>query len=139
MAGASDTAAHPQLVNEVRLVGRLAAAPQQRQLPSGDVLVTFRLVVPRADSGRRRGARPSPSVDTIDCACWGGNVRRVVSAWQQGEWVEVRGALWRRFWRGPHGPVSRCEVAVSQARRVRAGPPAGRVGLAAGERPDSGG
>ena len=31
--------------NEVRLAGRLAAAAEERALPSGDVLVSFRLVV----------------------------------------------------------------------------------------------
>ena len=41
-------------VNEVRLCGRLAAEPEERVLPSGDSLVTFRLVVARPAS-RRRG------------------------------------------------------------------------------------
>jgi single-strand DNA-binding protein len=118
MAGSSRTTADPEHVNEVRLIGRLAAPPEHRQLPSGDELVVFRVVVNRADSRRRRGARAGPSVDTIDCACWRGDVRRVVSGWHAGELVEVRGALWRRFWRGPLGPVSRCEVAVSKARRL---------------------
>jgi single-strand DNA-binding protein len=105
-------------VNEVRLVGRLAAAPEQRELPSGDVLVVFRVVVDREGTVDRRGARAGPSVDTIDCAGWRGDVRRTVSAWRAGDVVEVHGALRRRFWRGPHGPASRCEVAVSRARRV---------------------
>jgi len=118
MAGAQGAAADSQHANEVRLVGRLAAAPEQRQLPSGDVLVVFRVVVSRADVGGRRGARAGPSVDTIDCACWRGDVRRVVSGWHAGELVEVRGALWRRFWRGPTGPASRCEVVVLKARRL---------------------
>jgi len=118
MAGAQGAAADSQHANEVRLVGRLAAAPEQRQLPSGDVLVVFRVVVSRADVGGRRGARAGPSVDTIDCACWRGDVRRVVSGWHAGELVEVRGALWRRFWRGPAGPASRCEVVVLKARRL---------------------
>jgi len=105
-------------VNEVRLVGRLAAAPEQRGLPSGDVLVVFRVVVDRVEPADRRGARAGRSVDTIDCAGWRGDVRRVVSAWRPGDTVEVRGALQRRFWRGPYGPTSRYEVAVSKARRV---------------------
>jgi single-strand DNA-binding protein len=105
-------------VNDVRLVGVLAAAPEQRELPSGDLLVVFRVVVRRPDSADRRGGRAGPSVDTIDCAAWRGDVRRVVSTWGAGDVIEVRGALRRRFWRGPHGPASRCEVDVSKARRV---------------------
>ena len=42
----------PEHVNEVRLVGRLAVEPSRRELPSGDVLVSFRLVV---------GPQPGPS------------------------------------------------------------------------------
>jgi single-strand DNA-binding protein len=108
----------PEPVNEVRLVGVLAAEPQERELPSGDVLVAFRVVVRRQEPARRRDGRAGPSVDTIDCAGWRGDVRRVVSTWQAGDLVEIHGALRRRFWRSPQGPVSRCEVAVSKARRV---------------------
>jgi single-strand DNA-binding protein len=115
------SAAEPDVdgpVNEVRLVGVLAAAPEQRELPSGDLLVVFRVVVRRPDSADRRGRRAGPFVDTIDCAVWRGDVRRVLSTWGAGDVIEVHGALRRRFWRGPHGPASRCEVVVSKARRV---------------------
>jgi single-strand DNA-binding protein len=115
------SAAEPDVdgpVNEVRLVGVLAAVPEQRELPSGDLLVVFRVVVRRPDSADRRGRRAGPSVDTIDCAVWRGDVRRVLSTWGAGDVIEVHGALRRRFWRGPHGPASRCEVVVSKARRV---------------------
>ena len=37
-----------EAVNEVRLVGRVSQTPEERVLPSGDVLWTFRVVVPRA-------------------------------------------------------------------------------------------
>src|SRR6476619_2466891 len=43
-------------VNEVRLVGRVSQAPEERVLPSGDALWTFRLVVPRAGSRSRSQA-----------------------------------------------------------------------------------
>ena len=35
-------------VNTVRLVGRVSAAGEPRELPSGDVVVMLRVVVPRA-------------------------------------------------------------------------------------------
>ena len=107
--------------NEVHLVGRLAAEPLSRELPSGDVLVTFRLVVARERTTRGSSAR-SATVDTIDCAAWTKAAQRSLRTWEPGDIVEVRGALRRRFWRSPHGPSSRSEVEVSTARRAaRAG------------------
>ena len=47
-AQAERTAATSEAVNEVRLVGRISAAPVERTLPSGDTVWTFRIVVPRA-------------------------------------------------------------------------------------------
>jgi single-strand DNA-binding protein len=108
--------------NEVHLVGRLAADPVSRELPSGDLVVTFRLVVTR-DRARRGPSARAPSaraatVDTIDCAAWTKGAQRSVRAWTPGDVVEVQGALRRRFWRSPHGPSSRSEVEVSSARRA---------------------
>ena len=104
--------------NEVVLVGRLAATAQDRELPSGDVLTTWRVVVdrpsapPRADGGR------APTVDTLDCASFGKGVRRVVAGWAPGDVVQVEGALRRRFWRSAGGASSRCEVEVTRAKRL---------------------
>jgi single-strand DNA-binding protein len=103
--------------NEVHLVGRMAAPPVSRELPSGDLVVTFRLVVTRGRTTRTTAAR-SATVDTIDCAAWTKAAQRSVRAWVPGDIVEVRGALRRRFWRSPHGPSSRSEVEVSSARRA---------------------
>lgn len=115
-------AAAPAPCNEVRLVGRLAAEPEARELPSGDLVVTFRLVVARPPSVRR--AVRSPTVDTVDCTAWRRGVQRTVAAYAPGDVVEVNGSLRRRFWRGPSGPASRTEVEVTAARRrARADPP----------------
>jgi single-strand DNA-binding protein len=103
--------------NEVHLVGRLAAEPVSRELPSGDLVVTFRLIVTRDRTTRAAAAR-SATVDTIDCAAWTKAAQRSVRAWEPGDVVDVRGALRRRFWRSPHGPSSRSEVEVSSARRA---------------------
>ena len=72
---ASATVSAPPHVNEVHLVGRLAAEPARRELPSGDVLVSFRLVVSRPP-GRKRATERSPTVDTLDCAAWRRDVQR---------------------------------------------------------------
>ena len=90
----------PGHLNEVHLVGRLAIAPTTRELPSGDVLLSLRLVVGRV--GGRKGAPPrSPTVDTLDCAVWRADVRRRALSLQPGETIEIHGALRRRFWALP--------------------------------------
>lgn len=100
--------------NEVRLRGRMSAAAEARELPSGDVVVTFRIIVDRDDADRQR-----QRVDTIDCAAWTPRAQRSARSWQPGELVEVTGALRRRFRRAPTGATSRVEVEISRARRVR--------------------
>lgn len=107
--------------NEVHLVGRLSAEPTPRELPSGDVLVTFRLVVARPPAARRTGGGPSsrsPTVDTIDCSAWRKGVQRSLDKAAPGDVIEVEGALRRRFWRTGSGAASRSEVEVSRVRRL---------------------
>lgn len=102
-------------VNEVRLVGRISQQPEERVLPSGDSVWTFRIVVPRA-GGR---ARSRQTVDSLDCAVWTGRVRRSVAVWSVDDVVEVTGAMRRRFFRAGGAAVSRVEVEVSGGRVIR--------------------
>src|SRR5690349_4725871 len=105
-------AAEPATFSEVRIVGRLAAAADERELPSGTSLVSFRVVVDRPRPKRPAPPR-TPTVDTLDCVVRGaGLVRRTVLAWGGGDVVEIEGTLRRRFWRSPAGAVSRTEVEV---------------------------
>jgi single-strand DNA-binding protein len=101
--------------NEVRLVGRLSADPAERTMPSGDTLWTFRLVVERPEAGVRRGQQ----VDTLDCAVWGGRVKRSVPTWSQGDLVEVTGAIRRRFYAAGAAKLSRYQVEVGAGRVIR--------------------
>lgn len=116
---ASTTVSAPPHVNEVHLVGRLAVEPARRELPSGDVLVSFRLVVSRPP-GRKRATERSPSVDTLDCAAWRRDVQRSLARLQPGDVLEVHGSLRRRFWRVGPAAASRSEVEVTRVRRVAA-------------------
>ena len=117
-AGAERSESHEHQ-NEVHLVGRLAAAPVRRELPSGDVLVQFRLVVDRSGS-KRSTDRRTPTVDTLECSAWRKDVQRSLGSCEPGDIVEVHGALRRRFWRSPGGAASRSEVeAVRLRRRIR--------------------
>ena len=102
--------------NEVRLVGRVAAEPTERVLPSGDVLLQWRLVVERPP--RERGSSRT-SVDVVGCTAWRAGVRRSAGAWSPGDVVEVEGALRRRFWRGAGGGVGNSyEVEARAVRRL---------------------
>ena len=103
--------------NDVVLRGRLSAAAELRTLPSGDVLITFRLVVRRPEP-RTRGR----SVDVLSCITYDRALQRRVAAWQPGDVVEVEGDLQRRFWRTGAGTASVCEVNCRRGRKVpRAG------------------
>lgn len=101
-------------VNEVHLVGRVSGGPEERSLPSGDVLVTVRISVPRPPGTHGEG-RP----DVITCTGWSARVRRVMAGWIVGDMVELKGALRHRFFRTGVGTGSRTEVEVDRARKAR--------------------
>ena len=105
--------------NEVVLVGRVSGAPEERELPSGDVLVSLRLVVARPPQRRASPGRRTPTIDTVDCVVWSASGRRTTRSLADGDVVAVEGALRRRFWRGPTGATSRTEVEVTSVRRLR--------------------
>jgi single-strand DNA-binding protein len=112
----------PAMRNEVLLVGRVAAEAEERTLPSGTVLVTFRVIVDRPPAAKPAHPR-TPAVDTIDCVAGNATVRRAALGWLPGDVVEVTGSLRRRFWRAGTGAASRTEVEVAKARRLaRAAP-----------------
>jgi single-strand DNA-binding protein len=122
-------------INEVVLVGRVSAAPERRDLPSGDQLVTLRVVVDRppqkggrkgAQSGGQRGGQKEPTkraVDVIDVACWSKRTQRTASGLEADDDVRIEGSLRRRFFAAGGGRASRYEVEA--ARLVRVSRPAG--------------
>jgi single-strand DNA-binding protein len=122
---AATKSARPVVVeghNEVVLGGRVSGEPIVRVLPSGDELVSWRLVVGRDNRGVSPSGRQLPTVDTIDCVAFKAGVRRTAARWAGGEVIEVRGELRRRFWRGAQGAASRCEVEVLEIRKISAAP-----------------
>jgi single-strand DNA-binding protein len=104
-------------VNEVRLLGRLGAQPELRELPSGDTVWSLRIVVARpVPTGKER---PRQRVDSLECAVWSGRLKRQVERWGVGDVVEVTGAMRRRFFRAGGATVSRVEVELSGGRVIR--------------------
>ncbi len=108
--------APPDELNEVRLRGRLSTDPEERTLPSGDTVWTFRVVVARPP---REGETPRARVDALECAAWSPRVRRSVARWGAGDVVEVEGGLRRRFYKAGGATVSRVEVEVGRGRLIR--------------------
>jgi single-strand DNA-binding protein len=103
--------------NEVRLLGRLAADPQLRELPSGDTVWNLRVVVERPSvSGQER---PRQRVDSLECTVWGGRLKKQVEGWSAGDLVDVSGALRRRFFRAGGVTASRVEVELSRGKVIR--------------------
>jgi len=95
--------------NEVVLVGRVTSVPEERILPSGDSICSFRITVDR-DTG--------DGFDVVDCTAWTVRTRKSAASWQHHDIVEVTGALRRRFYRAGAGVSSACGVEVLRARRL---------------------
>jgi len=149
-------AAAEPATNEVLLVGRVSGTPEAREMPSGDEMVQFRVVIRRPPAKKRPG-RGTPAaddegsvtggtgtststgtskgtraqVDTIDVACWSASSRRAAHRFAAGDVVEVQGALRRRFYRAGAATVSRYEVEAVTVRR-HASDPTGRQGRSPG-------
>jgi single-strand DNA-binding protein len=111
--------------NEVTLVGRVSAPADEKTLPSGDVLLTWRVVVDRPSPRRAapEGTRLS-TVDAIDCVAWPAGIRRTAAGFGAGDVVRVEGSLRRRFWRTPAGLQSKYEVEVAATKRLTRAQPA---------------
>lgn len=108
-----------EALNEVRLVGRLAADPVRRELRSGGVLWTLQVSVARPAETDRDHGRPRKRADQLECAVWDPKVQRQVAKRHEGDLVEVRGALRRRFFQAAGSTASRVDVEVSGFRVVR--------------------
>ena len=99
--------------NEVFLEGRVSNVPVEKQLPSGDSVVEFRVVI-----DRRKPRSKRREVDTLDVAVWLAAPRKRALTLRVDDWVSVEGAVRRRFWKAPSGLASRWQVEASQLRRL---------------------
>ncbi|MEU4702648.1 single-stranded DNA-binding protein [Nonomuraea dietziae] len=93
--------------NDVTLVGRLSASPDERAMPSGDTLTKWRIIVRRRPLVRRGGF-----VDTIQCVTFDAEVAAMVKAMQPRDPMEIRGALRCRIYGPPSAKSWRYEVEV---------------------------
>lgn len=124
-----EQAGQPDVVNEVVLRGRVSGEPQVRELPSGSMLVSFRVVLVRARTPMTASSRQSS--DWVECTAWGARVRKQAASWRDGDQVEVRGALRRRFFRVAAQSRSSVEVEMLGGRLVRRAAGGGRESIRA--------
>jgi single-stranded DNA-binding protein len=96
-------------LNKVNLVGRISEPAKEKRLPSGDVLVEFRLIIERDD---REG------VDTLDIATWPAQLKKRALKLEEDQWVGIKGVLRRRFWKTPSGVASRWQVEAREITRL---------------------
>jgi single-strand DNA-binding protein len=96
-------------LNDLLLRGRVSAQAIEKELPSGDKVVEFRLIVSRLERG---------GVDTLDIAAWSSKMRRSALTLKEGEWIEISGSIHRRFWSGPTGVASRWQVEAAEIARI---------------------
>lgn len=96
-------------LNDLLLRGRVSAPATVKELPSGDKVVEFRLIISRQD---RDG------VDTLDIAAWSGKSRKTAMTLKSDEWIEVSGSVHRRFWQSPAGLASRWQVEAAEISRL---------------------
>lgn len=100
--------------NSVELVGRLGKVTTERDLPSGDHLTAFSVIVNRPE----REIVGRTKVDAIPCQTFRVSVSSKVSSWERGTEVVAIGVLRRRFWRTPSGLGSAVEVEVRSLKRA---------------------
>ena len=96
-------------LNDLLLRGRVSAEATTKELPSGDNVVEFRLIVTRAEC---------EGVDTLDIAAWSAKSRKTALALKADQWVEISGSIHRRFWQSPGGLASRWQVEAIEISRL---------------------
>ncbi len=96
-------------LNDVLLRGRVSSLAVEKELPSGDKVMEFRIVIARSDG---------EGFDTIDISAWSSKLRRTAGSLKNDQWVEVSGSIKRRFWRGAAGLASRWQIDASEISRL---------------------
>lgn len=96
-------------LNDVLLRGRVSSLAVEKELPSGDKVMEFRIVIARSDD---------EGFDTIDISAWSSKLRRTAASLKNDQWVEVSGSIKRRFWRGAAGLASRWQIDASEISRL---------------------
>jgi single-strand DNA-binding protein len=112
MTPRAKTSTVPSSSADVVVVGRLGSRIEARELPSGDTITVFTIVVDRAGAAGRSAS--AVKVDAIACQAFKAAVVDRLDRLEPGQWVRAEGCLRRRFWRSGAGLGSAMEVEVSR-------------------------
>jgi single-strand DNA-binding protein len=96
-------------LNDVLLRGRVSREAIEKELPSGDKVVEFRLIITREKLS---------GVDNLDIGAWSAKARRSALTLKADEWIEISGSIHRRFWSAPTGLASRWQVEAAEISRI---------------------
>jgi single-strand DNA-binding protein len=96
-------------LNDVLLRGRVSREAIEKEWPSGDKVVEFRLIITREKLS---------GVDTLDIGAWNAKARRSALTLKADEWIEISGSIHRRFWSAPTGLASRWQVEAAEISRI---------------------
>lgn len=111
--GAESGGVEPEACNEVLLRGRVSSPGIEKELPSGDKVVEFRVIVDRRTTRNKRR-----EVDSLDIAAWSAKTRKSALTLKVDQWIEIQGSVRRRFWQAPSGLASRWQVEAHHMRRI---------------------
>jgi len=104
-----DEVEHDYSLNDVLLRGRVSREAVEKELPSGDKVVEFRLIITREKLS---------GVDTLDIGAWNAKARRSALTLKADEWIEISGSIHRHFWSAPTGLASRWQVEAAEISRI---------------------
>jgi single-strand DNA-binding protein len=108
----ADTFISGEDMNSVEIAGIVSHLPQERELASGSRVLSWRIKVPREQTGS----------DSIPCAISVENVSKSlisrIESLEVGQTVSIEGLLRSRFWQGSAGNASRVEVEVTALKKI---------------------
>lgn len=99
------------MTNTVIIQGRLVAAPELKQTPSGVNVSSFAL----AHTRRFKAKGQEALTDFFDCKVWGNNAEFAAKYLKKGMLINVTGKLETRMWEAQDGTRRKCwEINVSE-------------------------
>ena len=116
-------------LNKVYLIGRLAADPETRNTPSGQVVTTLRLATNRVWNNRATGEKQE-QVEFHTIVIWGNMAETASKYLRKGQMAMFEGRLQTRSWQGQDG-VKRYRTEVV-AENMQLGPKAMGTGGGSG-------
>jgi len=109
-------------LNKAIIIGRLAADPETRTTPSGQMVSSFRVATNRVWNDRNTGQK-NEQVEFHSVVAWGSLADIVQKYVKKGQLIEIEGRLQTRSWQGQDGAKRyRTEIVTEN---IQLGPKAG--------------